>query len=306
MRSHPAVCTRPEFRVLNLLRQPEQMCLATLRWPADLTPAKAATPHRDDPASSGPRRQRSRMNATLQPPARNCSDNANFAIGGTDPSGAFAIASSVDGQRLLAALVATSRLRFVLMLREPLQRAHSAFEMAARRSFRGTYSYASLDECVRTEARWMLQPKVEPPVRFNRYMSAMDTLRHGLYSAQLDALRAGGIDPLGARLLVVISEQLQASPAHELSRIWRFLGVASVPTISTFDRKGEYKQTMSRWAELVLYAYYRNSTQHVFATLYDGQPIPEWEAFYQRRGLGKGASITQLLGNDPLRLTVTV
>lgn len=104
----------------------------------------------------------------------------------------------------------------------------------------------------------------------------------------------------------MISEQLQASPAHELSRIWRFLGIAPMPTTSTFDRKGEYTQTMSRWAELVLYAYYRNSTQHVFATLYDGQPIPEWEAFYQRRGLGEGASITQLLGNDPLRLTLTV
>lgn len=56
MRSHPAVCTRPEFRVRSLLRQREQspICSATLSWPADLTPAEAAAPHHDDPASCAP------------------------------------------------------------------------------------------------------------------------------------------------------------------------------------------------------------------------------------------------------------
>jgi hypothetical protein len=90
----------------------------------------------------------------------------------------------------LAAL-AVRRLPLVLLLREPIQRAFSAYLMTmanlAKQGQEG--SMFRFDRRVRMEVRGLRQPR---PARFNQYSSPTEYVRLGLYGSMLDKIMGAG------------------------------------------------------------------------------------------------------------------
>ena len=240
-----------------------------------------------------------------------CGSRCARLVGLDDPGGAFAFAFAggtyaPSAAGALAAMAAR-RLPLVLLLREPIQRAFSAFSMIMALPPSGNRRrYESFDLCVYLETMWVAGlsdgglPEGLPPVpaRFNIYQSPMEYVRLGLYAEMLDAIFAAGYtrwrdDGVGGgvaasvagappQLLVLVSERLHANEKEGHARLWRFLGVPPAATTSSFDRPGSYRANLTSWARQRLWHIYRNSTRRTYAHL--GGEVPEWEAYYSKHG----------------------
>lgn len=226
--------------------------------------------------------------------ARNalCGSSCPTLIGVVDPSGAYAITYlGVQGASIANAFAQHAPIKLVLLLREPIQRAFSAYRMGQERDFRYEFRYASFDKLVKAEV-----PRLAslPPVWSG---NARENLRLGMYGEQLDALaRAGFVFP-GARLCILISERILANATREYSRLWAFLGASHATTHSHFDFVANWSSTnnLSAFAAVHLYRAYYNSTSHVYAVL--GGVVKEWAAWYNSHQL----SLTAQPANTQLK-----
>jgi hypothetical protein len=207
--------------------------------------------------------------------------------GGVDPEASFALLAFPQMAAQLWA--APSHVRLVLLLREPIQRAWSAYRMGQQRNFRYEARYASFAECVDVEARQIEDGRGVPPPR-------RSTIYRGLYAPLLDALAGAGFQTQlrrrGAsdgRLLVLISERALADPAEAHRAVFGFLGVAAHDTAGWRSAPGRGAQRSSTAehgtppklnvsAARRLYALYRASTTRTYGLL--GERVSEWEAFY--------------------------
>jgi len=162
-----------------------------------------------------------------------------------DPGGSFAFAFAPNrGARVLTEM-ASRRIRLVLLVREPIQRAYSAYSMlSSLPSSRHRRTYTTFDRCVEEESRW-LESSRPVAAQLNTYLSVNEYVRPGLYSEQVDAMLRAGYDLWSDRnrsfddqnaspqLLLLVSERLHANLEHGLSRLWSFLGVAPAATVSS-------------------------------------------------------------------------
>ena len=96
-----------------------------------------------------------------------------------------------NGPSVALAALAVRRLPLVLLLREPIQRAFSAYLMTmadlTKKGKKG--SMFRFDRRVRMEVRGLRQPR---PARFNQYSSPTEYVRLGLYGSMLDKIMGAG------------------------------------------------------------------------------------------------------------------
>ena len=205
-----------------------------------------------------------------------------------------------NGPSVALAALAVRRLPLVLLLREPIQRAFSAFSaylmtMAnlAKKGQEG--SMFRFDRRVRMEVRGLRRPR---PARFNQYSSPTEYVRLGLYGSMLDKIMGAGYVVLRGdrddyapansegqpRMVVMVSERFKANRTLGLVRLWRFLGVPFYPTVSRFSRPGSYTSNLTDWARRQLWDAYRSSTLRTYEVL--GERVDEWEAYYAAHNLG--------------------
>ena len=222
-----------------------------------------------------------------------------------DPGAAYLfVLLEAQGARLLSALAA-HRTRLIFLLREPIQRAFSAYLMRKLDTSKAGLRYESFDSLVRSEASWLGDASARPPPRalITSGKDIKDHVRYGAYGEQLRLLQARGyrlVPPAAARaggsslLLVLISERVRAHGPQERARLWRFLGVdqddVGNESRPIFERRGVYDghENLSSWAVHTLHAAYRDDRRLVYEAL--GEIVPEWESWYLERGLGSSLS----------------
>ena len=201
------------------------------------------------------------------------------------------------GRDILQALWQTpsTPVRLVLLVREPVQRAFSAYNMGRSRNFSHENRYRTFDELVVHELPMLQGGRPSTFVRdkvTGLPLYPMDYLRYGLYGAQLDALERAGYVSSGNKLLLLISERTLRNASGERARLWSFLGVQQrTNTSSPWDFHGRYYPSvpLTEWAVRTLHSAYRSSTERVYRVM--GGRIEEWEAWYASRGI-RGASPT--------------
>jgi hypothetical protein len=205
--------------------------------------------------------------------------------GGVDPDASFQLLAYPS----MAAQLWVARVRLVLLLREPIQRAWSAYRMGAQRHFRYETRYGSFAECVETEARQIEAGRGVPAPR-------RSTIHRGLYAPLLAALVGAGFQPQqrrrgtadDGRLLVLISERVAADQAGAHATLFGFLGVASRVDTAGW-RSAPYSGATADLAELNvsaarrLYALYRPSTTRAYGLL--GGRVHMWETVYHSRAV---------------------
>lgn len=200
-------------------------------------------------------------------------------------------------------------IKLLLLLREPIQRAFSAYAMYAMRRQNAAmrervWTYPSFEELISAEMAWI--PTRQFPLwlrhRFKTgtfthpnfgkqdgIWDALSCLQVGLYGDQLELMKEAGYSTSlhfaasRSHLLVLISERIRANASLAYSHIWNFLGVRPMlhprKAALASSRVGEYGNlTLSKWAMRTLYTAYRNSTQRAFRLL--GARVEEWEAWY--------------------------
>ena len=195
------------------------------------------------------------------------------------------------GRRMLLALsqAPSAPVRLVLLMREPIQRAFSAYNMGRSRNFSHEARYRSFDDLVERELPLLGGRGPSTFVR-DRLTSLplypMDYLRYGLYGPQLEAMMRAGYVPGGQLLLVLISERVLRNASRERTRLWSFLGVEQhVNTSSPWDFRGRYYPSvpLSGWAVRTLHSAYRSSTERAYRAI--GGAVEEWEQWYRSKGV---------------------
>jgi hypothetical protein len=296
MMNHPQLCVEGEVRLTRLF--PHRTALEMDGWP-NLTATRTF-----------------------------CGSRCPQMMGVVDPVAAYFPTFMPEETSFLPHLHRQPEFKLLMLLREPLQRAFSAFMMGRDRGFRFEFPYRNFDELVAVEADWLL-PSFKPPPDFMKVAFIMrpsmqgskrgerrlgpatpkENLRLGLYASMLAAFEKAGFVCPGPRLHIAVSERLQTKGTDELSRIWRFLGVDTMPTKSSFDRVGSYRTeggeesqgnstpiAISAWAKRTLYAAYHQSTEKVYAVL--GERIGEWEGWYAANGLGQPGGTSTAAANE--------
>ena len=195
------------------------------------------------------------------------------------------------GRKILSALwqAPSAPVRLVLLMREPIQRAFSAYNMGRSRNFSHEARYRSFDDLVQHELPLLGGRRPSMFVRdkvTGLPLYPMDYLRYGLYGPQLDALGRAGYLPGGRHLLLLISERVQRNASGERTRLWGFLGVQQrVNTTSPWDFRGRYYPSvpLTEWAVRTLHVAYRSSTERAYRVM--GAVVEEWESWYRSRGV---------------------
>lgn len=201
------------------------------------------------------------------------------------------------GREILQALSQppTARVRLVLLLREPIQRAFSAYNMGRSRNFSHENRFRTFDELVVHELPLLQGRRSSTFVRdkvTGLPLYPMDYLRYGSYGSQLDALERAGYVSSGSKLLLLVSERMLRNASRERARLWSFLGVQQrVNTSSPWDFHGHYYPSvpLTEWAVRTLHSAYQSSTERVYRAM--GGQIEEWEAWYGSRGV-RGSTTT--------------
>ena len=171
--------------------------------------------------------------------------------------------------------------RAVLLLREPVQRAHSQYAMMLD----GTASQKTLgciqqgrfkqSNCRSIEA--YISAEIRRPANNAPRNTLKDIFRRGLYHEQLRVL-VHVLDP--AQLLVVISERLFAHPREAYQRIFLFVGADPPPLDAEQSnyRENAHKVGLPKPALTLIAGHYRHPTDQLYGIL--GGSVPEWEAWY--------------------------
>lgn len=308
--AHSQVCVRDEARVMKFLMA---NCSKNISW-QEVDADNAVGHGRAFQAIPRGTAGVSWRTVGFSGPPKSCR-STSYLVGGVDPSAAFAFAASPAGARVLGSMLdASPNMKLVLLLREPLQRALSA-HLAARARATSANPKTLLAKLVSGKSRdashgvehgiifartmaaetaWTMQPNVTPPVQWSKWFSPLETLRHGLYGAQIAALRSAGLTVPGPNVLVLIAERMRNSLERELRRVWLHLGLVPETPLATqkFELDNflfptdslKMMRLFGGWKSMsMLYDFYWNSTTDVYAAL--GEEVSEWEGWYEDHGL---------------------
>lgn len=198
--------------------------------------------------------------------------------GGVDPEASLKL---LHHPQLAVRLWESDATKLVLLLREPIQRAWSSFQMQKYdQQFRYSKRYADFAHCVSVEAEAVERNAGIPDARAS-------TVYRGLYAPVLLVLRGAGFTPglspgSAGRLLVMISERMSKDEEAGHGVLCAFLGIRSYAAPSW--RSSPYshaprRDQMPMAAARRLHSLYAISTRHTYRIL--GEAIQEWEAFYE-------------------------
>ena len=217
-----------------------------------------------------------------------CGSECARIRGGVDANLALNLFNA-HGEGMASALWLQEGVKLILLLREPIRRTFSAYQMAKYdQHFRFSRRYESFDECVSFEAASVDLADDHP-----HYDEVNGTVFRGLYAPVLKRLSAAGFMPTvtankANRLLVLISEWIMRDEAASHDQIFAFLGVsrrvtagwASTPYPS--DQRAvpsDKMETLSLASTERLFSLYRRSTLQTYQML-SIENVPEWEAYY--------------------------
>ena len=182
--------------------------------------------------------------------------------------------------------VAAPRIKLVVLLREPIQRAFSAFSMYAEDQRRGVVGMSRDRQLRHPFADFVSnQLRCEAGMACNR--SSLDVISASLYAQQLRLIQAANFTraPPG-NLHIGISERFASSRTAlaEYNAIFRFLGLLELsklpPLARDSQRPGSYRESLSAPVVEALYSRFRASTTETYLMV--GSVVTEWEDFYER------------------------
>jgi len=153
--------------------------------------------------------------------------------------------------------------KFILFLRDPVKRAYSAWNMNINRNTEELPFDACVKRCMDNLSEFRSHGTAE-----------YHYVQRGFYFEQIE--RFLRVFPDRSRLLIVIAEHVRADAKREYRRMYDFLGVGDMPTLSLEDEHvGSYSKPMSDAVRDRLRRLYRPHNERLFQFL--GFRIPEWE-----------------------------
>ena len=172
---------------------------------------------------------------------------------------------------------AAPSLRLVFLVREPIQRALSAWRMA----WRSTTIHTTFDSLVASGMKQL--------DRKERTRQTSDVVRRGLYAEQIEAyLRFFAPQ----QLHIGISERFRDG-LDEYNRLFAFLGVGNLTSLprqtASEAHAAKTDQNMTDATMRRLYAYYRPATLVLYRD-YLGEALSEWESWYRKHGIADTGS----------------
>lgn len=215
---------------------------------------------------------------------------------GSSPSARFGaddpLFSHIANSAIASTLNALApRTKFVVLLREPVQRAFSQYIMEVNRASRHHPPWFLL----RGHPDFLAAMRLEVSRGRPRTPSSADFVWRGFYGAQLEGLhRFFG----ASRVHVTIAERVFASERardEQYNRIFTFIGV---PPVANFTARGVFTRpapvsartagvSLTTPAALMLRKLYCNDTRHLYAQL--GGEVGEWESWYLEQGISEMA-----------------
>mmetsp|Transcript_29805 Transcript_29805/g.40943 ORF Transcript_29805/g.40943 Transcript_29805/m.40943 type:complete len:284 (-) Transcript_29805:115-966(-) len=155
-----------------------------------------------------------------------------------------------------------SNKKFIFFIRDPIQRAFSAWNMITSKH-RETESF---EDCVDRNLLNLNEMRSYGTAEYHY-------VQRGFYLDQIE--RFLKVFPNKENLLIVVSERIQKDPATEYQRIFKFLGVNSDFKFEAEDEhKGVYKTTMKERTKQKLLKIFTPHNERLFQFL--GYRIPEW------------------------------
>ena len=164
------------------------------------------------------------------------------------------------------------KMKLIVILREPISRAYSQWNMYQSKS-NHKYKKMKFKDMVSKYIKHINLDFTNPD-RFN-------LIKRGIYAVQLANIYE--IFPKN-NVLVLISEHYKDKPLQELNKICKFIGVSSFKNIKNANYKNNvhkktYKIPISKSEFTKLYLFYREYNEVLYKIL--GKPIKEWEDVYK-------------------------
>lgn len=164
------------------------------------------------------------------------------------------------------------KMKLIVILREPISRAYSQWNMYQSKS-NHKYKNIKFKDMV---SKYMKHINLDftNPDRF-------DLIKRGIYVVQLANIYE--IFPK-KNVLVLISEHYKDKPFQELNKICKFIGASPFKNIKNANYKNNvhkktYKIPISKSEFTKLYLFYREYNEVLYKIL--GKPIKEWEDIYK-------------------------
>mmetsp|Transcript_244 Transcript_244/g.693 ORF Transcript_244/g.693 Transcript_244/m.693 type:complete len:313 (-) Transcript_244:1683-2621(-) len=195
----------------------------------------------------------------------NSSEGAGSISGITDPKFAYLASHRKLLWRQLDKY--NPGIRVVILLREPIQRALSAYNMEVARGgdFREHFG-----EAVGCEGAHL------PMSAYQKRGGRLDYVQRGFYDEQLASLYR--VIPT-QRILIVVSEHTFSDPLQVYNRIFNFLGVPGVDRLEVvFQRRGSHTHGVSEEVYACLRRAFRQHNDRLYTLL--GRSIGDWECWY--------------------------
>jgi hypothetical protein len=192
------------------------------------------------------------------------------------------VSAAIDANPLA---VAAPKIKLVVLLREPIQRAFSAFSMYADDQRRGVVGMSRDRQLRHPFADFVSnQLRCEAGMACNR--SSLDVISASLYAQQLRLLQAASFTRAPpANLYIGISERFASrrTVLAEYNAVFRFLGLLELsklpPLARDSQRPGSYRESLSAPVVEALYNRFRASTTETYLMV--GAVVTEWEDFYE-------------------------
>lgn len=156
--------------------------------------------------------------------------------------------------------------KFILFLRNPVARAYSAWNMNTSKARESL----SFEECVDRNMNDLNEVRSYGTAEFHY-------VQRGFYLDQIE--RFLSVFPNKENLLIVVAERMKSNPAEEYDRMFKFLGVDSIPNFEAeLDHVGTYSDTIHPKVAARLVKVFAPHNERLFKFL--GYRIPEWESSY--------------------------
>jgi hypothetical protein len=190
-----------------------------------------------------------------------------------------------ESQRQISANVPD--LRAIVVLRNPVDRAYSAYWHAVRS---GDAS-GSFEEAMDADNSPLSRGDMSAPLLVDR----------GRYALQIERYLAGGLDH--SRLHVIVFEELVADPVVELERVQRFLGIEPIPMVLPTANVSQLSRLPRPIGRLLERVARRSQTARTISNklLYEFEPPamnPETRSELLDRFSPDNEALSELLGRD--------
>ena len=162
-------------------------------------------------------------------------------------------------------------IKLIMLLREPIQRAYSQYNMKEKRN---NYKTSFIDLIKEKE-----HIKVED-ILTNDYDSYF--LQRGFYVDQIEYIYSKFPRE---NIYIGISEEVLQNPLEEYNKVFQFLGTSLLESIrfNPNVHKGKYACELSQEDRAYLYNLYKPYNERLYAFL--GRKIESWERYYKAHGL---------------------